>query len=407
MTYREKLELYSQGKLDEKQRIEIERELEKQEALADYLFEHDAPPGIDEPFGMTSPFGVEGNPEEETIQAGQAIKDDSENIARQINSSIRRAFIKTGTIAAAIAVIITLFVVFALPHIVSGFYYNPSKSIGTDENGTKIEQFEQDMSVYSEMFLPELGPQISVGTDSYGYGNYSYYLDARFETGTQGQYETTSRVFTGNIKRNSLVCYNYDELESFNKQESYFNSDADAAAKSLKQMNDTDLYYAYVKLNEEVPYEKFYADYVNAEEYGTNGSWVWCGVRVSESEEDNGYYNEGFYATPYTAFADYDYDSSKYPALAWQEDSAELNTEKKATEHFSSMIRYLSESGEFAELGNHLDIGNDLWSIDGTEEYVTDNGLNVYGFIYVGDKEHINAISEAEGVSQVSALRAD
>ena len=37
MTYKEKLELYSQGKLDEQQRTEIEKELEKQEAFTDYL----------------------------------------------------------------------------------------------------------------------------------------------------------------------------------------------------------------------------------------------------------------------------------------------------------------------------------------------------------------------------------
>ena len=40
MTYREMLELYSQGRLDEQQRTEIERELEKQQAFTDYLFEH-------------------------------------------------------------------------------------------------------------------------------------------------------------------------------------------------------------------------------------------------------------------------------------------------------------------------------------------------------------------------------
>ena len=402
MTYREKLELYSQGKLDEKQTIEIEKELEKQEALQDYLFEHQALPGMDDFFDGTSAFDVSEDGED-----APEIKDDSENIAKQINSSIRKAFIKTGVIATIVALILTLFIVFALPHIVSAFYYNPGKSIGTDDNGTKIELLERDMSVYSEMFMPELGPKISAGIDSYGYGNYSYYIDARFETGSDDQYETASHVYTGNIKRNSFVCYNYDELESFNKQESYFGYDDAAAVASRKRMNDGDMYYAYVKLDKELPYEEFYANYVNIEEYGTNGSWVWCGVRVSENEADNGYYNEGLFATPYTAFADYDYDKSKYPAMAWQEDSPELNTEKKASEHFTSMIRYLSESGKFSDLQNHLDIGNDLWNMEETDGYVTENGLKVYGFIYVGDKEHINAAAKAEGVGQVSVRKVD
>ena len=58
MTYREKLELYSQGKLDEQEKIEIEKELEKQESLTDYLFEHQAPPGMEDIYDGTSPFDV-------------------------------------------------------------------------------------------------------------------------------------------------------------------------------------------------------------------------------------------------------------------------------------------------------------------------------------------------------------
>ena len=159
MTYREKLELYSQGKLDEKERIEIEKELEKQEALADYLFEHQAPPGMDDFFGETSPFDVSG--EDAEIPE---LKDDTETIAKQINSSIRKAFIKTGVIAAIAAIVLTLFVVFAMPHVVDAFYYDPGKIVGTDEDGNNIEQLELDMSVYSELTIPELGPNITAAT---------------------------------------------------------------------------------------------------------------------------------------------------------------------------------------------------------------------------------------------------
>lgn len=405
MTYREKLELYSQGKLDEQQKIEIERDLEKQEALADFLFEHQAPPGMDDLFDGTSPFGAEEDRESpaDSIAAGN-----TDEVTKQINRSIRKAFVKTGVIAAIAAIVLTLFVVFAMPHIVSAFYYDPGKSIGVDENGTEIEQFERDMSVYGEMFMPELGPSISVGTDSYGYGNYSYYIDARYNVGARGD-ENVTNVYTGNMKRNSVTCYNYAEIEEFNKKEDYFSEDPETAAKALARMNDENLYCAYVTFDKELPYEQFYADYVDHDEYGTNSSWVWCGVRVSEEEKSDscdGYYNEGFFATVYMNETRYGYDEDRYPGLAWEDGVEPLDNEKKAAAHFKSMINYLADSGKFTALSNHMDM-EDLYSISEAENYVSKNGLKVYGFVYVGDKEHVNNVAKAKDVQQITVKSVD
>ena len=404
MTYKEKLELYSQGKLDEQQRTEIEKELEKQEAFTDYLFEHQTPPGMEDFSDGMMPFDEAG-----TGNTGPDAEDDSEEIAKQINRSIKKAFIKTGVIAAAAAVVITLFVVFALPHIVSAFYYDPGKSIGTDENGNKIDQFERDMSVYAEMFMPEMGPRISTGVESYGYGNYSYYIDARFGVGSGSDYEKSTRVYTGSMKRNSVECYNYEELETFCKQEDYFSYEPEEARKSLAQMNGSDLYYAYVTFDREMPYEKFYADYVDNDRYGTNGSWVWCGARVSDEEgkDDTGYYDTGFYATTYQDFACYPYDNAEYPELARKDKSREMDTEQKAATHFGSMIRYLSDNEKFGSLRNHLDVERDLWSIDAFGEYISENGIDVYGFVYVGGKEQIENLSRAKGIKQVTVRPLD
>ena len=399
MTYREKLELYSQGKLDEKERIEIEKDLEKQEALADYLFEHEAPPGMEDFFDGESPFAKPEEPAD-----AKAAHDDSDEIAKQISKSIRKAFIKTGVIATIVALILTLFIVFALPHIVSAFYYNPSKSIGTDENGTKIEQLERDMSVYAELSIPELGPQITVGTDSYGYGNYSYYINSSFQVGTD-EYTTVDKVLTGNIKRNSVTCYNLAELSQF-RENDCLSTEFDDVSKSMRQMNDQDLYYAYVAFDGTMPYEKFYADFVDHDKYGTNGSWVWCGVQISDDENATEHYYNGFYATTYQDIPDYPYDEAAYPALISEKDE-ELDTEKEAAQHFNSMISYLKDNQKFASLKNHLDLEHELWSLDEAGDYVANHGINVYGFIYVGDKEHIETISKAKGVCQVSVRSID
>ncbi|MDO4859740.1 MAG: anti sigma factor C-terminal domain-containing protein [Bacillota bacterium] len=410
MTYREKLELYSQGKLDEQQRIEVEKELEKQEALSDYLFEHEMPPGMEDFSDGESPFGV--SEDGEIAETG----DNSEAITKQINRSIRKAFIKTGVIAAAVAIVLTLFVVFALPHIVSAFYYDPGKSIGVSNDGseTEIEQLERDMSVYSEMFMPEMGPAITAGTDSYGYGEYSYYLDARFAAGPDGNRDTVTHVWTGNIKRNNFTCYNYGDFGTYNKYTGYFSLEDEEDLNTLDRMRPTELYYTYVTLDREMPYEEFYADYVENDDYGTNASWVWCGVRVSEeenAEDDEGFWNPynnaGFYASANRDFAEYSYDTDKYPKLAWEKRSGKLKTEKKASVHFQSMIRYLSDNGKFSSLDNDLHVSSDLELMDGSLEYIKKNGIDVYGFIYVTDKTHAESIAKEKGIKRVEVRELD
>lgn len=103
MTYREMLELYSQGRLDEQQRTEIERELEKQQAFTDYLFEHQIQIGAE---------GVQGgNP----AFASNASDGEGKQIMDQIDWSIRKSFIKAGVITVIIAIVLSLFITLVLP----------------------------------------------------------------------------------------------------------------------------------------------------------------------------------------------------------------------------------------------------------------------------------------------------
>lgn len=396
MTYREKLELYSQGKLDGKEKIEIEKELEKQEALSEYLFEHQLPPGMDDLFESGSAFDDNTAFGEES-----SVKDDTEDVAKQINKSIKRAFRKTGIIAIIIAVILTLFIVFALPHIVSAFFYNPGNDIGANDEGTQIEQLEADMSVFAEYHIPELGPSLVAGSEGYGYGNYSYSVFADFSAG-EG-YGSTNITLSGNLKRNDFSCFNNPVLYEFDRD--HFDNQCDELVESVNNMSETDLYYVYVAFASNMPYEKFYNDFVDMDSYGTNCSWVWCGVNVSDDENAGYHEKEGFFAKSGDNYSQFPYDEEKYPNLTWRESSKELKTEKMATEHFSSILDYLNDSGRFLSLDNCLRPGAAL--VGNQMDYIEKHGMNIYGFIYVTDKTHVKNILTAKGVSQVAVEKAD
>ena len=50
MNYRELLELYKAGELELEQRKRIEKDIEKQEAISDYLYEQEGIPGLEDVF---------------------------------------------------------------------------------------------------------------------------------------------------------------------------------------------------------------------------------------------------------------------------------------------------------------------------------------------------------------------
>ena len=78
MTYRELLELYKSGKLDETRKKEIEAEIEKQDAINEYLFEESKIPGLDD-LGDTEPT---------------AETEADEKLISYVQKSIRKAFIR-------------------------------------------------------------------------------------------------------------------------------------------------------------------------------------------------------------------------------------------------------------------------------------------------------------------------
>ena len=99
MTYRKLLELYRQGNLDEEAKKEIEQELEKFEAMNDYFFQEEEIPDL-EGLGVVS--------EEET----------EANFTKMIEASIRKAFIKMGTVVGAVVLVLVLLIIFVVPKVV-------------------------------------------------------------------------------------------------------------------------------------------------------------------------------------------------------------------------------------------------------------------------------------------------
>ena len=163
MTYRELLELYKTGELELEQRKKVEKDIERQEAISDYLYEQEDIPELNDIF-------EEKAAAEKNNKRNDDIEDIDTKFIEMVNRSIRRAFRRMGLTILAAACVLILFVQFCLPTIVSCFYYNPAKNIGDKDYA--ISKMSRDMAVYSEVFLPGKR-RGSVQVEAKGYGNYN------------------------------------------------------------------------------------------------------------------------------------------------------------------------------------------------------------------------------------------
>ena len=94
MTYKEILRLYKSGELSTEQREQVEKELEKQEAINEYLFENEQVPEFSE-----LDFAREKDNEKQDF--------DEKSFLKMIKKSIRRAFLKLGLgVGVAVAAVV-------------------------------------------------------------------------------------------------------------------------------------------------------------------------------------------------------------------------------------------------------------------------------------------------------------
>ena len=187
MKYNELIELYKKNELPEQQQKQIEYDIERQEAIAEYLFEKDE----------TAAFELSDD-----TNFGEA------DFTERTNKSINRKFVKAGVISAAAAVVVILFIVFALPNIVSCFYYNPAKEVISHEDLVYSDSFNQistDFSVFSELALPGYFRN-DVAVEKNGYGSYD--IQIKQTISWTGNLTNVS----GKITRNKLVLYDTNTL---------------------------------------------------------------------------------------------------------------------------------------------------------------------------------------------------
>ena len=405
MKYSELIELYKKNELPEQQREQIEYDIERQEAISEYLFEKDEAAA----FNLT-----------DDADFGEA------NFTEKTNKSINRKFVKAGVISAAAAVVVILFIVFALPNIVSCFYYNPAKEVISHEALVYSDSFNQistDFSVFSELALPGYFRN-DVAVEKNGYGSYDIQIQQWF-----AHSGTSFNNVSGKLVRNKLVLYDTNILKA--PPQNYFawgnleaNTDVslrkldageypgttepekpfterETSAQILKEfLSDNKQYLGYVSLDRLMDYDDF-IDFISKNDF----SDVWCGVVTprdtyfdrSESVPKIADSYLGFICRPCAGNGTVHFESDSYPNLYTDlDDYDNLEKEDFAKQHFLSMLKYLRDNKRGFSVVSQVTSGT--YDLDTAIDYVEENGLKIHGFTITATKDELLKINDMKEV---------
>lgn len=379
MTFREMIKLYQEGALEDQQTEMLKGEIEKHEAISDYLYEASQIPNLD---GFDSVIADDTDEQE--------VKD----FSKLVRKSIRRAFIKMGIVVGGAILAVVLAVVFLLPDLVSGFYYNPNEVVGASSSANETKRMSLDLAVYSELFLPAKYRD-TVIAEELGYGKYHITIPQTIT------YNGTFSTVAGILERNKLTLYSPDLLSGYPANAFVLPEDivwphrgmgaagsAEDAFEKLQELDDDAVYTAYFTLDALTDYESLYEQVGNA----------WYAVY-----NEPGYY-AGFWSSKSGSV--FDWDQEKYPLLSTlhsggsiEEIDANAASADAMKTHFMSMLRYMQDHPETLDLFGWRD-----YQLGEAIEYVEANDLQIYGFAVIASKETILELAEAENIAYVYTM---
>lgn len=423
MTYKELLRLYKEGKLNEQQRQQIEQDIQRQDAISEYLYEEGDIPGLEDTVFQTEESEKEQSEKEQSPGKNMDSSEIhfQEKLTSQIQKTIRKAFIKLGVITGGLVLVIILCAVFILPQVVSLLYYNPNRSAGTSsETGISTTQMSLDLSVYSELFLPGEHRDY-VRATPLGYGSYDIQIPQTFSR--NGRFTSAGgklvrgklTLYDSNVLAQPLlqfyipgdtsnrVIYTKDEQGNVTEKDS-MKDDIAASKEQIAEYSDTDWYLGYVSLSKIMDYDTFIS-WINTldQQEVLNIGDLWCAIYAQDQEGHSiSFPPVGF--SPEPSGSSMNWDREKYPHLSLLDDEKEEYTDitDSATmkTHFQSMLSYMGEHDDILKM-----LGHSNWTDDFSQmnDWIEENGLKTYGFAIYTQKDTLQKLYNDSHVSYIQS----
>lgn len=379
MTFRELLEKYKNGTATEDERALVEAELEKSEAIADYLAE-----------GL------------EVLEEGGEAPPDSGAAARKVKRTMNRRLRRTALWAAAMVLAVVLAVRFVVDPLVSSFYYQPNaQTVGQDEKRDAEaammcaagDDVEVDLTALYELLVPGQTP-VDVQVDVEGFGRYT--LTYQTEDGLTGDMlPVTQKLRPGTYDTQLPGRWGNYELGWLDfAAPASLEERASAETDYLSQLPATSFVTAWVHFPEDLTCVQFAQ---MAESYDLDRDnrifFRWAGVRVSDSDEDTGRMSHFLGMIPEEAATEQARVSpawETYPLFDYHQyfvengfdsvgNNQSANSGYQMETHFQSVLAYAADRTEAVEALVGTIYEEALWNFAAAQSYVEEHGVRIGG----------------------------
>lgn len=361
MIFKDLLDKYSNGNVSEEEIKIIEEELNKHEAIEDYLSER---------------YNVDF--EKDSLHV--STNNETLFVKKSVNKKLRNVILAS----VSIVFIILFTVYFIVSPIVSNFYYNPSQK--TVSKGTEDLYF--DIKVLTELSLPGYAIN-TAGSEKLGFGAYSIYYERQdlFNRDRKEiNYKIKKNMITGNPRNSTSFDADYPALMVMmmdmdsNRNEKVINH--------IKQLNPVSYISAYVLFKDDLSAKEFHE---LSMKYNNKVSFRWLGVRT-EIEGKPVNYLSGFNPNLNDGSISSDSaDKNKYPYLQLSDYMRDENKRtylssplvEAYTKHFISLLKYVNDRENAVRALENISIKVDYYK--NTLNYVEKNGINIYGGLVYGE----------------------
>jgi hypothetical protein len=397
MNYRELLSRYKNGLTNEEEKQLIEEELEKYEALEEYLSEC-----FDEKFDAIAKVSDTDEQVEETAK-----------LKKSVNDKLRKV------ILTSVLIVVGLYI--GIFYIGSGIidliYYDPTAVTQSEKKQFQFPDFYYDMQAYISLNMPGYSISSFTFQEPKGFGKYevSYSLRDLFSDNTQRYFINLSR---GNLTYAEDGIFSSENRfwlwRGYEKTKNTYPTDTAETAiehrdKEIQRKSEETLRYlkelnslSYLSLNIAFQKDLTMKEFYDMVEKYPSLDFKWVGVRTVEpgtqwNENQPMHligFNPNFNDEPSTTNHP---DPQKYPLFnlvdffdtlkTSNKDYSELISEAYGI-HFRSRLEYLRNREEFVDIFDYNSYKTDFY--EDSLSYIDEHGVKTYGVLVYGTAKDLS-----------------
>lgn len=385
MTFSELLKRYKDGTLTNEERLLVEQELEKSEAINDYLAEE-----IEKSIGLEDDSYYEISNKKD--------KNYNENIVKEINKTVNRRL--AAVIGASVACVLAIFLItqYVISPLVSQNYYNPTAKTG----GQKYHQdLSFDLRAITEVSMPGYAISSIYNAESLGFGKYNLIytrknLLTKEKVTVNAQINRNMRVgtfedFYPDIYTAFTEFWNDEEgSKEYQKSLEIRKLISNTQIEHVKKLPATSYISAWARFPKDLTMDELFKV---KNEY-SKVDFRWIAVRTNEKQ---GQQLMGFSTGTNDSFVSGDIvDKEKYPAFQLVDYMSSYEKLPSIYEmHYKSLLRYLVDHKEAV---NALVGDSRAYDYKGALAYAEGKGISTYGALIYGEAEDLIKLYESGAI---------